>query len=182
MQCFTAIDGLNPKIDDWDPFTRVPFRLLHRLKNKCAFTSTSASMGEGYALLIEEGRHPFGSQFMTSVFCSTATVIQALYNQNLVELDGLRLLFKAIYWDYALWAIYCFVSRRFRLESSLLTTVARILNFLFCSFDKGTKLKRDGLIIVLSILNSGILRPIILQLLANYSIKIDWKDVRSLFW
>ena len=129
MQCFTAIDELNPKIDVWHQFTRVPFRLLYRVRT---FTFTSASMGEGYALLIEEERHPLGPHLMTTAVIFTVMIIQGLCTRKL-EVHGLQLLSEALNWYYALWAIYCLVSPRFSLKSTLLITVARILNFFIFS-------------------------------------------------
>ena len=139
-------------------------------------------MQEGYAY-IEEGRPDtsLGPEFIASIVWFLATVIRALYNRNL-ETDGLPLVLNAANWDMALWASFCFVSWRFRVKSTLLNTAAKILILWYHFHDEDPKLDCNGLSFVLLVLISGVRYPTIVWPLAEYSIRIDWKEVRSLFW
>ena len=186
MKCFTAVERLNPENDDWKPAIDPSSILLHGLMHKYApkdYRAYTPPMHEGYALFIEEGRPDtsFGPEFIASVVWFMATVVQALYNRDL-GLDRIPWVLNAINWDLALWASYCLVSWRFRMKSTLIITVAKILILWYHFHNKDTKLDCSGSTFVLFILISGVRYPAVLWLLAKYSIRIDWKEVRSLFW
>ena len=184
MQCFTAIEGSNPENDDGHPFTNLPSMLLHSLKEKHAFKYNRAyapSMHEGYALFIEEEQYVTGST--TIITCFIITAIRALYYRSL-ELDGVPFVLDAVTWNLALWSSCFFVPLRFRLKSVLLIAMARILILIlwYNYHDGNTKLVRNGSTFVLVALISSVLVTTVSWLLVKYSIKIDWKEVRSLFW
>ncbi len=181
MRCFTAIEGLNPENDDWKPAINPSSILLHGLIHKTAmkdYRAYSPPMHEGYALFIEEGRHDtsLGPEFIISVFMQT--VIRALYNRNL------ELVLDAVKWDSAFWAsCCCFVSWRFRGKSALPIAVAKIpILILWYYFRNDMELDLSGSALVLVIVNLGVSYSTLLCQLAKYSIKIDWKEVRSISW
>lgn len=186
MQCFTAVERLNPENDDWKPAINPSSLLLHGLIHTYSMKDDKpydTLMCEGHALLIEEGRldTPLVPEIIACVFWFVATVIRALQNRNL-GLDGIPLVINAVNWDLALWASYCFIIWKFRVKSTLLMTVAKILVLWFHFLDEDTKLGWNGLTFVLVILISGVRYPTVVWLLAKHSIRIDWKEVRSLLW
>ena len=185
MQCFTAVERLNPENDDWRPAVNPSSILLHSLMHKHApkdYRTYTPPMHEGYGLFIEEGRPDtsFGPELIASVVWFLVTVIRALSNQK-KEPDMVPLALNAVDWDLALWASYCLVAWRFRMKSTLLITVAKILILWHHFHDKDTILDCSGSTFILLILISGVRYPTVLWQLAKYSIRIDWKEVRSLF-
>ena len=174
MQCFTAVERLNPKNHDWKPAINPSSILLEGLKIKHAFKDYKAYsplMREGYALFIEERlRSKALAIWPIAIISGHLTgCIKALYDRD-PELDELS----SVLLDFVLLACCFYVSVRFRLGFALLLTVVRILSLWYLFHYKD--IKSD----VISI--SDMFCPIILLLLARYSIKIDWKEVRSLFW
>ena len=171
MQCFTAIEVSNLENDDGHPFTKLPSMLLHSLERGHAFKYNRAyapSMHEGYALFIEEEQYV--TEFKIIIACFIFTAIRALYNRNL-ELDYVPFVLSTVIWGMAFSAGNYLVLSGFRLESTLVITVARIL-ISWYFFQYG-----DKMILILNMLH-----PLFLWLLAKYSISIDWKEVRSLIW
>ena len=180
MQCFTAIEGSNPENDDGHPFTNLPSMLLHSLKERHVFKYNSAcAPHEGYALFIEEEHYVTGST--TIITCFIITAIRALYYRSL-ELARVPFVLDAVTWNLALWSRCFFIPLRFRLKLLLLITMARILILWYNYHDGNTELVRHGSTFVHVALISSVFVVTVSWLLVKYSIKIDWKEVRSLFW
>ena len=84
MQCFTAIEGLNPENYYWRPAVNSSSMLLHSLKHKHAlkdYTTYAPPIHEGYALFIQEGH--YNIEFTPFIVSFIFTVIAMLYNPEL---------------------------------------------------------------------------------------------------
>ena len=125
-----------------------------------------------------EERH--NTQFISIALCFIVTVIRAAYNRDL-ELNGVMAVLSAISWNLVLWLSYLSVSLRFRLESALVVTVARIMIVWWFFHDGRVELGGDGSIFVLVMFISAMVHPNVLRLLTKYSIKVGWEEIRHLF-
>ena len=175
MQCFTAIEGLNPENDDWRPAVDPSSMLLHGLKHKHAlkdYRTYAPPIHEGYALFIKEKEAHYDTEFNPFIISCIVTAIPVLYNP---ELNRVAFVLTAVIYGLGLWASCCLASSRLRSRYALAITVPMILVVVkYCFHYEDENLYMTMIL--------GALLRTILPLLVNYSIEIDWKDVRSFFW
>ena len=185
MRCYTAIERLKPIRDDWKPAISLASELLPSLKDKRTFEynrAYTALMHEGYALFIEEERRD--AHFVAIItICIMVTAVRLGYIPT-PKLDGVLAVLGTLTWNAFIWSSSRFVASTLRSESALVFTgTGFLVTWLLCDVED-TKLGRVAsisTIFILIILISVMLYPIIVQLLARYSIRVDWKEVRSLF-
>ena len=139
-------------------------------------------MHEGPALFIVKGHDndlPAPVLISISVYFMV-TVIRVVYNGNL-ELDEVMVVLSTIYWEIGPWSICRFALSKFRLESALLVTVVKLLVAWLFLYTGDTILGRGASIFILMVSIPDILYLNMSRRLAKYSIRIEWKEIRSLF-
>ena len=152
---------------------RYPLRYPYTLKQDVA---NAPPMHEGYALFLEEERHYIRLIYISVYFITVA--INVVYTGELTVS-----LYDVMFWNFSPWSNHHVLLLNYRSWSdfSSISASSQIIWRLFFR-NKNLRLDREGVIYVLVILITGMLYPTILQLLVEHSIRIDWKEIQSLFW
>ena len=152
---------------------RYPLRYPYPSKQDVA---NAPPMHEGYALFLEEERHYTRPIGMSVYFI--AVVLKAVNTGDLTVS-----VYDVMLWNFSLWSTHHVVLLNYRSWSDLLSIYAssQIIWWLFFR-DKNLRLDCESIIYILVILITGMLYPTFLQLLVEHSIRIDWKEIRSLLW
>lgn len=133
-------------------------------------------MHEGYALFLKEERH------YTRLICISVYFITVVLHA--VNTGDLKVsVYDVMFWNFSLWSTHHVVLLNYRSWSDLLSIYAssQIIWWLFFR-NKNLRLDCEGIIYVLVIFITGMLYPTFLQLFVEHSIRIDWKEIRSLLW